>query len=588
MSTLFNRLADDILTSHPIIWAERNVSLGNTPMRINNTGRDYLKGLYEYVTFIAPSAKSLPVIIVKGRKVEMSTTISVLGLYFMTSGAFDGVRGLHAFPFVDQSHSYSNAYFDPIVRISGLMEKRDPYGTYSVTHKQFMNGNQLFIEGASTEGKRLRGMTLDFVFFDEVQDMTRKAIENTREAMTHSMFGRPGMGMEVAFGTPTFKGSNFERMWEESDQRYYHLRCPNCDHYFMLTMEVCTYEYNVQCPECHKEYDKREIMTLGKWIPTRHDNVQRYGYHFSQLLVPYITIDSIRYKQDTMGAVQFANEVMGEFCSGGATPLSFEEVLAKMRDDNLGLRQHIFPTESRQYMGIDWGSRTLQDELQDEDIKSSYTTIVILTPLGEGQFRIEYCQLVLEEQELKEKVDLVEELWRNYSVMSCCADMGYGHNEVAALQRMFNDRVKGVWSSGNVKQTYTYDQNAFLLTINRDMVLTELFQLIKQGAIKLPFDEPTRVEWLVRHIVAMNVEASTVGGLTRLRYTKTSKPCDGLMALMYAYIAYRFDETQGFRNLHPAKEGRAFAKPRVARISRGRTTNWQIANAYDRTVGGMR
>ena len=91
----------------------------------------------------------------------------------------------------------------------------------NLTMKQFKTGT-LWVESLGTDGDRIRGMTADVVFFDEVQDMFSQAIGNAQKILTASKYGPVGKGVQVFFGTPKQKNSYFSTIWEMSDQRYYH------------------------------------------------------------------------------------------------------------------------------------------------------------------------------------------------------------------------------------------------------------------------------------------------------------------------------------------------------------------------------
>ena len=94
--------------------------------------------------------------------------------------------------------------------------------------KQF-NAGTLWIDSLGSDGDRIRGMTADIIFFDEVQDMFGHAIGNATKILTAAKYGPVGQGVQVYFGTPKQKGSYFSTIWDMSDQRYYHLGCINCN-----------------------------------------------------------------------------------------------------------------------------------------------------------------------------------------------------------------------------------------------------------------------------------------------------------------------------------------------------------------------
>jgi hypothetical protein len=67
----------------------------------------------------------------------------------------------------------------------------------------------------------------------------------------------------------------------------------------------------------------------------------------------------------------------------------------------------------------------------------------------------------------------------------------------------------------------------------------------------------------------MESSIRTIGGQPVKTYVKGSSPNDGLMALMYAYMAYKFDITKGF-SIKPGINGneQTNIRPVLAHVTR--------------------
>jgi hypothetical protein len=67
----------------------------------------------------------------------------------------------------------------------------------------------------------------------------------------------------------------------------------------------------------------------------------------------------------------------------------------------------------------------------------------------------------------------------------------------------------------------------------------------------------------------MESSIRTIGGQPVKTYIKGPSPNDGLMALMYAYMAYKFDATKGF-SIKPGINGneQSAPKPILAHLKR--------------------
>jgi len=87
-----------------------------------------------------------------------------------------------------------------------------------------------------------------------------------------------------------------------------------------------------------------------------------------------------------------------------------------------------------------------------------------------------------------------------------------------------------------------------MVGVNKDQTLDEIFGLFKRGRIKLPAkgDSLELLSWLIEHITSMETHTKTKDGIVLKTYKKGVIQNDGLMALMYAYTAYKFMVTRKF------------------------------------------
>ncbi|MGB3751930.1 MAG: terminase gpA endonuclease subunit [Arcobacteraceae bacterium] len=109
--------------------------------------------------------------------------------------------------------------------------------------------------------------------------------------------------------TPTIKGnSNIEREYEESDQREYHMKCPECDELVRFDFDYFSFEYDKVtytliddvhfcCPECGSlipEYKKTQMMKEekgAKWVPGK-EHIHK-GYKLPSYYSPILTWNEI-------------------------------------------------------------------------------------------------------------------------------------------------------------------------------------------------------------------------------------------------------------------------------------------------------
>jgi hypothetical protein len=90
-----------------------------------------------------------------------------------------------------------------------------------------------------------------------------------------------------------------------------------------------------------------------------------------------------------------------------------------------------------------------------------------------------------------------------------------------------------------------------MVGISKDRALEEVFALFKRGMIKIPAKDESLdlLSWLVDHITSMETHVKTKDGVVLPTYKKGVMQNDGLMALMYAYTAYKFLVTRKFTDM---------------------------------------
>jgi hypothetical protein len=76
---------------------------------------------------------------------------------------------------------------------------------------------------------------------------------------------------------------------------------------------------------------------------------------------------------------------------------------------------------------------------------------------------------------------------------------------------------------------------------------------MKKGMIRFPYGEYEKIAWLIEHCASMEIKPSIsrTGADPSVHYVKGGTPNDGFMALLNAYIAYKFLITRGFTNNNP-------------------------------------
>lgn len=595
----FNSIKLELSKVDPVAFAENYLNLDGRPLKLTDNGWKFISDVYRFIIQTAYNPKGKPIVIVKGRQVGATIMASALELYMVASGMFGTnnkppIRIMHAFPQLELMRSFSKDKLEKMIMESIPITNPDekqankliPYidaqknsrsdSGDTLYYKQFKNGNVLWCESIGNEGTRVLGRTFDVCFFDEIQDMSEIAIAKTTKCMTHAQYGPKPGGVQIYFGTPRQKGTFFHKLWEASDQRRYYLGCQECRRYFLLytpgsdrwEKEIWLHENIVRCPNCGCEQDKVEAVERGKWVatPGREDS-EYIGFHFNQLFIPVFTKEIImREKPDknpTNSEMIYDNEILGEFHSGAGLPITREEIYKSCRDPDRKYSESIPAGECLTYLGIDWGGKPDIDGVKRGQ---SFSCGVILSVLNGEILQIEYAEK-LKKLDSESKKSFVESMFRLYGIRNAMGDIGFAEDISLDLKQIYGEKYKTVRSTSLVAGGIKYNKEELEVIVEKDKIISEIYDLLRKGKIRFPWASYERMSWLINHCCSMESKYVVRHGQPHQTYVKGKVQNDGLMALIYAYLAYKFDKTRGFKSEVGTATG-AFPKPIIAHISK--------------------
>jgi len=583
---LFGQFRDGILRVDPVYFCANYLTIDSKPLNLEGTGYKPFADIYRYIGLKAIERDAKPVVLVKGRQVGATTMAAALECYFTACGLFGTherapMRLMHLFPTLSLAAAYTKDKLDVLIGqskpVPGTMKGNGLPKSYMETKldssnpsnnnmhfKKFMFGNQVWIESTGLDGNRIRGRSIDGAFYDEIQDMGDIAIGTSNKALAQSNYGAKGDGVQVYFGTPKTRGGSYWNMWQNSSQNYYHLRCEKCGKYFPLYHpsirweDVWIYGLTVKCPDCGHEQDKLEAQERGKWIPLNNPDTSDYvGYHINQLYIPSFTRETIEKAKPERSAINterlYMNEVLGEFYDGEGGTITSAEIRDKCVEKGRKMIKFIHPElGKRTYAGFDWGQRGALEQMAGRGRKGSYSCAVILTSDG-NLFNVEFATRLLR-PDPETKMSTVEEMFRRYNMTLAVGDIGDAYDLTHKLQRIYDERFLASRSSHKVNGRIKYSNDEWPKTIvfEKDYYISEILGLLKDGRIKFPGGSYDRIDWLIEHCASMDIKVTRdKSGEPLKKFVKGSGANDGLMALLNAYIAWKFDVTQGFTIANP-------------------------------------
>ena len=193
---------------------------------------------------------------------------------------------IYYMPTQDDIHALVSGRINYLIR-DNLALRQHARSTNNVHLKRFGLG-VIFFRGMGSL-TALKSIPADAIVLDEVDEAEEYAIKMARKRMEASVYKH-----EVQISNPKFPGRGVDRLFQKSDRRYYHHRCPSCnkwacpDLHFPVVLgkeiPIIRAKKNgrlyVACEHCGGELDLRR---RGRWVPQMLGNGMPHGYTMSQL-----------------------------------------------------------------------------------------------------------------------------------------------------------------------------------------------------------------------------------------------------------------------------------------------------------------
>lgn len=497
-------------------------------------------------------------------------------------------------PRVEDAEDYSKTEIAPMLRdspplaeITGDVKGKDP--NFTIRRKVFRNGASLSLLGANSPNE-FRRVTARVVAFDEVDAYPQSTSEGdpidlgTRR--TTSFWNRK----IIQGSTPTVKGeSRIEKAWAESDQRYYHVPCPECG-----TEQVLTFggqkphglrwpkdeEGNPKPEDAYyvcvngcviEERDKPWMIENGRWIAECPDNAKHAGFHISALYSLFwnarwavIAREFLERKDDPARLQTFVNTVLGE---------TWEQPADQELDEHaLMARREVYPAEvpdgvALLTMGVDTQDDRLEAEVVgwgwDEESWSITHEILLGDP---------------NERDVWQRLDALRlRTWecadgRRLAIDGACVDTG-GHHTQAAYRYGVERLQQNVWPikgrparAGNrtvvfqgrpKRQRHKTQTSPFLVDVDtaKDTIYPRLAKE-PPGPVTCHWPAHYEREWFDQ-LTAEKPVRETVNGQSVWRWKrKSGRANEALDLRVYAYAALCALQQAGLKlNEHAAKVG---------------------------------
>jgi len=514
----------------PSTFAESTYLLDGRPFRL--TDRHYLKAIYD--------ATIEEGMIMSGRQVEKSTTMSThMSNYTLLIPYF---KGLYFSPLNEQVKVFSKERLGKLYQYSqeDVIKKSflDRNSSDAVFYKDFTNGSVNYFRHCYEMGDNIRGLTVNGLFGDEIQDVHIDAIPVVKETQSHALDAGACMKVTWFTGTPKTFGNTIQQYWDRSSQNEWIVKCPHCNTYQILGVKNLSPKAFL-CRKCRMDLPKHSIIN-GLWYALQSGK-RLNGFRISQLMVPWIRAEDIWDKYTTYSQDKFHNEVLGRSFENADKPFG-PLILAEMSNNNLSMyrRAEREFANTRNFMGIDWGTG-----------ERSYTVVMIGSYNIAGKFQILYIRKYETGDELDPdwQVRDIANLMTIFKIAYCIADWGFGFVQYKKLQSIFGtQRIAACYYSFNQKQERKYDPHQSRWVVNRTKTMQNYITAVHNREIVWPGADKKTYTWLFDHHLTEMAEyrKSQNGRSEDLLYNHPEgQPDDGLHASVYCFLASQIYKKSG-------------------------------------------
>ena len=201
---------------------------------------------------------------------------------------------LYLFPTQNDVSDFSKSRFNPVIADNPQIA-RYVQATDAVSIKR-VRKSHLYLRGARSTGKiegikktssQLKSVPVDRIVFDEVDEFEPVMVELALERLGHSTVKE-----EIYLSTPSIPDYGIDKLYAESDQRVWMIKCAHCGTETCLELEFpsCLIELSDgkvirACKKCKKEIFPKD----GHWIPLYPDRSKDLvGWWISQLNSAYV------------------------------------------------------------------------------------------------------------------------------------------------------------------------------------------------------------------------------------------------------------------------------------------------------------
>lgn len=363
-------------------------------------------------------------------------------------------------------NDYSQERLDPMLENCPcfkdlVKDKSERDGGNTRFKKTFPGGQITLVSAASPTDVSSRPARI--VFMDEVDKYTTAGKEGDPIKLLEERITTYWNSLSIAVCSPTIEGtSKIERRFLDSDQRYFHAKCPHCNEYEKMKWSQVKWDdgnpltARYVCSSCHKDWTEIErigAVKNGIYIAEKPFNGHA-GFHVNALASPWETIPALvqkflSAKDDPEQLKTFINTKLAETWKVKVEAPEWERLFERKETYSPG----IVPSDDVKFltMGVDVQADRLEAQIVGwTRNKQSYIIDHLIIP-GATHTNEPWKKL----EEIIDKPFPVLNKNRNISISMTCIDSGFNSQYVYDFVGKYSQlRVRAIKGSDNLFTIY--------------------------------------------------------------------------------------------------------------------------------------
>ncbi|MEM0325362.1 MAG: phage terminase large subunit family protein [Candidatus Aenigmatarchaeota archaeon] len=466
--------------------------------------------------------KQTPEILLKCSR-QVGKSVLEAARLILNAVSFPFFSSLHVSPQKEHRDRFVKGKLDPMLQFSPLLKS---FITASrISYKEFKNGSKMYLQYAQSNADRIRGISADAIYYDEVQDILYDVIPVINECLAESKYM-----WKIYAGTPKSMDNTIEYLWQQSKMFEWTFKCNSCNKFLSANSKEIIFKMidksGIKCPYCSAKITLENIKS-GKWL-AENPSGRIFGFHIPRIVMAMRNEKQWKeflIKYETYPEDKFLNEVCGLSVPLGGQPISLIELESAIGAHLSSIEKIPEFKITKLVAGIDWGIIG----------QNSFTILVLGGFNQDGKFLITYAKKFLE-TDILSVIEQIKTILSRANVILVGADFGAGATNNKILAQDFKV-AEFVYISGKEEIKVSHSK----IHINRTQSIDELLLQIKKKNILFPLDLQRD---LFNDFLALREELTNSGNKVYIHNPNT--PDDFVHAVNFCYQAGKLLEGYSF------------------------------------------